>query len=457
MSYIPVSGTVPQYEKEADGLPHNAAVLKGYKAGGSTPLQMATDAAGGTLVDDMPLNSNGNPTVSGVVQIPHFNEDYVLKLYPTQAAADADSGHTWTTLDMKAQALTWVKGADLASATELLVNVTGNQFDVTGTTTIATFESRGGNDIIVLHFDGALTLTHSASDLVLPDGVDILTEAGDIGMFYEYATGDYRCISWTGATGSVRLLEGADIASATTTEIWAKDGNTRHITGTTTITSLGTAPRAGSWQKVIFDGILTLTNGANLALPGGANITTAAGDFAFVYADTITQLDVLYFRKDGTPVVAGSAVGNIVQRVSNQTGAVATGTTVVTPDDSIPQITEGDEYMTQAITPTNTNNILEIQITAVFANSVASDTISVALFQDATAGALAAVMSDSVGANDPKVITFTHTMTAGTASSTTFRIREGAASGTNTFNGKAGLRILGGVIASSMIIREYKV
>lgn len=97
--------------------------------------------------------------------------------------------------------------------------------------------------------------------------------------------------------------EGTTVASAATTNIWATDGNTVHITGTVTITSFGTAPRAGAWRKVIFDGVLTLTNGANLALQGGANITTSAGDYAFVHANTTTQFDVLYFKKDGTAVV----------------------------------------------------------------------------------------------------------------------------------------------------------
>lgn len=96
--------------------------------------------------------------------------------------------------------------------------------------------------------------------------------------------------------------EGADVASASTTNIWADAGRTLHITGSTPITSFGTAPHVGAWKKVIFDGALTLTHGANLNLPGAANITTAAGDMAFVYADTTTQFDVLYFRKDGKPV-----------------------------------------------------------------------------------------------------------------------------------------------------------
>ena len=104
--------------------------------------------------------------------------------------------------------------------------------------------------------------------------------------------------------------DAGNVASATTTNIWTTTGNMLHVTGTTTITSLGTAARAGAMRKVIFDGILILTHGANLNLPGSANITTAAGDYAFVMADTTAQHDVLYFKKDGTAVVA--AGGDLV-------------------------------------------------------------------------------------------------------------------------------------------------
>lgn len=139
--------------------------------------------------------------------------------------------------------------------------------------------------------------------------------------------------TWSGAqtlTGSSIIeAEGADVASAATTNIWATDGNTRHITGTTTITSFGTAPQAGAWQKVIFDGVLTLTHSANLNLPGAANITTAAGDFAFVYADTTTQFDVLYFRADGTAVVASGGLSS-KQINSSRDNTLADGTQDIT-------------------------------------------------------------------------------------------------------------------------------
>lgn len=111
-------------------------------------------------------------------------------------------------------------------------------------------------------------------------------------------------------SAAIRFAEGANVASAATTNIWGNDGNTVHVTGTTTITSLGTAGQAGDWRVVIFDGALTLTHGANLNLPGGANITTAAGDAMFVYADTTTQLDILWYTKaSGVAVIGPSLTG----------------------------------------------------------------------------------------------------------------------------------------------------
>ncbi len=50
--------------------------------------------------------------------------------------------------------------------------------------------------------------------------------------------------------------------------------------------------------------------------------------------------------------------GSVVQAVNTQTGAVGTTTTIMPFDDTIPQITEGSEFMTRAITPTSASNIL---------------------------------------------------------------------------------------------------
>lgn len=91
----------------------------------------------------------------------------------------------------------WAKGADIASAAALTLGDDGNYFDITGTTSITSIVTKGVGTVIRLHFDGVLILTHNATDLVLPGGLNITTVAGDELTFVEYATGDWRLVGGT--------------------------------------------------------------------------------------------------------------------------------------------------------------------------------------------------------------------------------------------------------------------
>ncbi len=76
--------------------------------------------------------------------------------------------------------------------------------------------------------------------------------------------------------------------------------------------------------------------------------------------------DVVY---DGTDfVVEGIPIsGSLAQApVTTQTGTVATGTTVIPADNTIPQITEGVEFMTLAFTPKIATSRLEIEVNPPF-------------------------------------------------------------------------------------------
>lgn len=74
--------------------------------------------------------------------------------------------------------------------------------------------------------------------------------------------------------------KGSNITSASTTNIAGATGDLVDVTGTTTITALGTA-NAGVERTVRFTGSLTLThNATSLILPGSANILTQNGDIA---------------------------------------------------------------------------------------------------------------------------------------------------------------------------------
>jgi hypothetical protein len=144
----------------------------------------------------------------------------------------------------------------------------------------------------------------------------------------------------------------------------------------------------------------------------------------------------------------------LVQTVNSQDGAVATGTTAMVFDDSIPQSSEGDQFMSVAITPNSTSNILEIDVVVFGAKNVAAGDMGVALFKDSDTDALAAGFVRLTNNNIGNMVAFRHRMTAPSTSAITFKVRAGANANTFTFNGINAGRIFGGVLASSITIKE---
>ncbi len=182
--------------------------------------------------------------------------------------------------------------------------------------------------------------------------------------------------------------------------------------------------------------------------------TTASGPDALVLFLN-TDSGALKYWNGASFTTVGSGGGTVVQVVNTQTGAVATGTTTVPQNDTIPQNTDGTEFMTLAITPTNAANKLQIDVVMHISCLTGTRNIAVCLFQDSTAGALAVGEQAEANGGFVQNIKFTHYMTAGTTSSTTFKVRAGVeTSGTVTFNGSNGNRQYGGVLASSITITE---
>jgi len=160
--------------------------------------------------------------------------------------------------------------------------------------------------------------------------------------------------------------------------------------------------------------------------------------------------------QDGTITPAKTTGQHVcAQIVTFQTGAVATGTTVIPFDNTVPQITEGTQFLSLSITPTNASSTLEITVSTQAAHSDLSG-IATALFQDSGTNAIAAMVQLNSVVNGSASVNFTHFMASGTTLSTTFKVRVGAGGpGTLTFNGTSGSQILGGVMASRITIKEY--
>jgi len=206
--------------------------------------------------------------------------------------------------------------------------------------------------------------------------------------------------------------------------------------------------------------LLTLADAA--ALRSTAALGTMATETASVYAKLASPTFT------GSPKAVTKSIGDnstniattayvdrqVGQEVYTSVTTMATGTTAFPIDDTIPQITEGDEYATLAITPKSATSKLVIDVSISVSSSGADNPI-VALFQDSTANALAASITNIYAAGAVEKVWLRHEMTSGTISATTFRVRVGTtAARTITINGSAGGRLLGGALATIIRIRE---
>lgn len=266
----------------------------------------------------------------------------------------------------------------------------------------------------------ARTVT-TATSVVLSDGSTLGFNAAEAGRLYVWAVDNLGVVEL--ALSRVAAIFREDLLVSTTAEGGAGGADLANVMYSTT----------------------ARTNKA-CRLIGYIEITTGATAGEWDNAPTMIQLMSLGVRR----------TGEIVQVIHDQVSTATTGTTAMPSDDSIPQNDEGDEYMSLAITPTNAANKLYIEVVITLGHSETSNPLSVALFQDTTANALAAVVSHTPAvANQAVSLSFNYEMGAGTILETTFKIRAGGGTGpTLTFNGTAAARIFGGVMASSIRITE---
>ena len=185
--------------------------------------------------------------------------------------------------------------------------------------------------------------------------------------------------------------------------------------------------------SVSLSGAVTLTGAVNLS---GSTLTMPAGAVVQVVAASTVTYSSLTSGGAGTGDFAGATSGSIPV------------------DNTIPQSTEGAQLFTAAITPKSATNILEFEIIIPCYNASNPALIVAALFQDATANALAAQVMNLGDSIDQNAIVLTHRMVAGTTSSTTFKVRLGTSAGTVYVNGNSSARLFGGIMAARLTIKE---
>lgn len=144
--------------------------------------------------------------------------------------------------------------------------------------------------------------------------------------------------------------KGADIATASTVNLNAATGDYVRLTGTTTVTVF--TLDEGLERTCVANGVFTIDDGTGdspqgIICPGGANITTAAGDVFVIRGEgSGTTRIVSYTRASGVPLVAGGKVLQIQSTTKTDTytnGATGyndiTGLSVsITPSSTSSQI-----------------------------------------------------------------------------------------------------------------------
>ena len=273
-------------------------------------------------------------------------------------------------------------GSDLAAAraaigagtmNDLVNDTTPQQGGVLDSNGFAINESEGAEIVSGYTFSFATTDVDVGTNLITETGHKLaanvtgqFTTTGTLPAGLSLAT-DYHIIS-SGITADafkVSASEGGaeiditDQGTGTHTftrngggmNIWDGDGNTKHVSGVIKIEDFTDAPRNGAWVKLVFDGILVITDGSGITLPGTANISTAAGDIAFVYADAVNAFRVAYFKADGTAVVGGGGGGGVTKVVFSEdtTARTTTSTSMVAagPSVTITGVTSGKDVIVE--------------------------------------------------------------------------------------------------------------
>lgn len=188
-----------------------------------------------------------------------------------------------------------------------------------------------------------------------------------------------------------------------------------------------------------------------------------AADIGSIYTDTGAGASGVYYKTTDTVntgwVNIPSSSGPLVDySYTNLTTPLAT-TAIIPFDNTIPQITEGAQYISLAYTPHSASNILIIEFSSYLViPAIVNLDVTVAIFNGAN-DAIAAV--GALGVNNVSTFTncyITAAQVAGTTSPITFSVRFGSSTGTSVGmnGGSAGAALYGGVGSGYLKIYEYQ-
>lgn len=213
------------------------------------------------------------------------------------------------------------KGSDIASVagTMDIGAVEGLFHDITGALAITGLGTVRAGIWKVLKFEGAATLTHNATSLILPGAGNIVCADGDIGIFISEGSGNWRCLHFLRAAstpfGPTLATEQASTSGTsidfTGIPSWAKKIIVQFAGVSTSGTSalriqlgdsggveaagyLGSNYEAGGATALVTDGFgVTAATAAGALWNGAATLTLEdAANFTWACTSALTRSDV---------------------------------------------------------------------------------------------------------------------------------------------------------------------
>lgn len=264
----------------------------------------------------------GNPVVTGTTISSTVQNNTMNDVAAALTASLANDGQTTPTADLKMGAFkhknvanassristnaNYASAADVQDGTITYLTGTAGTNTVTASAPLGlaayvtgqrfAFVPAGANT-------GATTLNVNsigAKSVFLNGAALVAGELQAVPVEVEYDGTQFNILSNSAYSSGIPGKQGADVASAGTTNLDTATGDLIDVTGVTTITAITLSQ--GRKRFVRFTGILILTNGASLVLPGGVSITTAAGDYAVFagYAAGVVRC-VGYFKGNALP------------------------------------------------------------------------------------------------------------------------------------------------------------
>lgn len=330
-----------------------------------------------------------------------------------------------------------VPGTDFPSYAQVALPNMGLAATVAGSALTIALKGANGADpsptnIVNIPFRNATLATGTPVNIAVTAATSLVISSGSTMGFTNATAGRLWIVGFNDAStfrlGAVNVLSGTSIMPL-------RDG----IYSSTAEGGAGAADSA----QVIYTGTAVASKALTILgyMDWAAGLTTA-GTWAIVP----TRIQLI---TGSTPLP-----GTVLQSIRTDLGAASSSTAQIPLDDTIPQVTEGAQFMSQQITPIFSCNLIAVNAQAVFGIAGNSLLIS-ALFKSGSndAFAVADVYNDTSGGK--RTVTLSGLLLANTASAITLTFRSGNNTGTTiTFNGTAGTRQFGGASNSYMQAQE---